>query len=83
MKAFLIILLVFSFACDEDSHSDCFECTITFITTGPGNDQTKESNVFKCDVTEEYIKEMERLAADTITARDGVVVITKAQCNKL
>lgn len=81
----LSCLLLFALtSCDDSSDNrGCYECTVTFTTTGSDNDRTTESNVIKCNVTEEDIKEMERLAADTITAQDGVTVTTKAQCNKL
>lgn len=83
MKATITLSILLLFTCQDDKEKHCYDCTIWFTTTGSANDRTTESNVIKCNVTEADIKEIERLAADTITAQDGVVVTTKAQCNKL
>lgn len=82
MKALIILCILLLIACNEGKNQHCYECTIWFTTTGSANDGTTESHVIKCDVSDEEIKEMERLAIDTIATQDGVTVTTSAECNK-
>lgn len=76
MKTFLIAIMALSLASCEKKR--CYQCTVTvtYTPTGYGLGGAT-ANTSMCDVTEDQMREYERMGTKTTTASSGGVTVTE------
>jgi hypothetical protein len=71
--ATIILLTLITASCEK---KQCWQCTLTQTTYGAGNQSPVTVNNTVCDKTEKEIRDYEKGASSTATARSGNVTVT-------